>query len=207
MNLLVLGATGATGRHVVQIARQSHAVSAFVRNRDKAQFPADVRVITGDATRTESLRAAIPGHEAVISCLGAPLRESFRSRPGAASAPGLIDAMREANARRLIVMSAMGAIDRGAVSLLFRIAIATVLHGIYADKDAMEPIIASSPLDWTIIRAANLRNGDATFVDDNPAKPLGLLSVVNRVAVARYMVGLLDAPESVRRVVYVTNRR
>lgn len=209
MNLLVLGATGLMGQHLVRLARTQHSVSAFVRNPAKAAFPPDVKIIQGDAFQPDTIRAAVPGHDAVISCLGAPLLQSFgpQGKPGTASAPPLIEAMTAAGVRRLIVVSAMGAVDRSAVTTVFRMATATILRGIFADKDAMEPIIAASPLDWTIVRAANLSNAPSGPVDDAPRLPLGMRSFVPRASVASYLLQILDQPATFRRVVFLTAGR
>lgn len=208
MKLLVLGATGATGRHVVRLARAAHAVTVLVRDPAKAGFDGDVRVVQGDAYQPETIKAAVPGHDAVISCLGAALSKSFGAggKPGAAAAPALVEAMQASGVRRLVVMSALGAVDRSAVTKPFRMAMATMLSGIFADKDAMEPIIQAAPLDWTIVRAANLNNGPEGPVDDEPKLPLGLRSFVARASVAAYMVSILDRAATFRRIVYVTNR-
>src|SRR5262249_39238823 len=123
MKILILGATGGTGRQVVRLARGGHSGAAVVRNPAKAGVPPDVRIIEGDASSPDTLAAAVPGHDAVLSCLGAALSKSFRpdGRPAAAAATPLVEAMIGSGVCRLIVVSAMGAVDRSAVTLSYRI--------------------------------------------------------------------------------------
>jgi len=209
VKILVLGATGATGRQVVRVALARHSVSAFVRGQADPPFDERVQMVPGDAYTPESIHAAVAGHDAIISCLGAALSHSFgeRSRPGATAAAPLVEAMSSAGMRRLIVVSAMGAVDRNAVSPLFRAGIATLLRGIFADKDAMEPVISGSTLDWTIVRAANLNHGPEGPVDDAPELPLSATAFVSRAALAGYLVRILDDATKFRQIVYLKSRR
>lgn len=104
MKALILGATGPTGRHTVRLAQAAHTVSAFVRDRVKGNFSPEVRIIEGNAFRPETIAAAVPGHDVVFSCLGAPLGQSFgpAGRPCAAAAGPLVEAMKASDVRRLI---------------------------------------------------------------------------------------------------------
>lgn len=70
--VLVVGATGSIGQHVVEIAhKQGHTVRALVRDRAKARhFPTEVQVVEGDVTRPETLAAAVDGIDAVVFTVG-----------------------------------------------------------------------------------------------------------------------------------------
>jgi uncharacterized protein YbjT (DUF2867 family) len=108
--ILVLGATGGTGRHVVEQAlQQGHLVSVLVR--DPQRLAADhsrLRVFTGDATSDGSaLGAATDDQDVVISALGRG--KSFTSNALIAqSMPRVVRAMKARGVRRLIVTSAFG---------------------------------------------------------------------------------------------------
>src|SRR5580765_7080641 len=90
MKVLVLGATGGTGRHIVTQAHAAgHIVTAFDR---KAEV---------------SLEQAVRGQDAVISAIGRG--KSFRAQGLIASAADdILAAMKGAGVRRLIFMSALG---------------------------------------------------------------------------------------------------
>lgn len=62
MKILVTGATGTVGGHVVRyLAGRGHEVRTLVRDPAKAGFPADVEVVQGDLTDTEDVHRALEG--------------------------------------------------------------------------------------------------------------------------------------------------
>lgn len=62
MRILVTGATGQVGRHLVtQLNDARHSVRALTRNPAKANLPAGVEVVAGDLTDTTTLEAAFDG--------------------------------------------------------------------------------------------------------------------------------------------------
>ena len=160
--LLVLGATGGIGRHVIeQAAATDLEVTALVRTVDKLPAtPGRLRVVTGDIrTGSSNIRDAFARQDAVISALG--VGQSFKSGGliGLA-APLIVSAMHEHGVRRLVFTSAFGV---GATwqdtPLVPRLFMKTLLRDIYADKAAGEEIIKTSGLDWTIVYPAGLTNG------------------------------------------------
>ncbi len=72
LKLLVVGATGSIGRHVVDEAlQQGHAVRALVRNPGKArELPKEAQVIIGDVTQPGSLTNAVAGVDAIVFTIG-----------------------------------------------------------------------------------------------------------------------------------------
>ncbi len=71
--ILIVGATGTVGRHVVsQAAAAGARVRALVRNPDMAQFPAEIELAPGDLTIPESLNHALDDVEAVFLVFVAP---------------------------------------------------------------------------------------------------------------------------------------
>ena len=80
MKLLIFGATGGTGQELVRQALElNHDVTAFVRTPAKLAMTKErLRVVKGDIADPPTIRAAIPGHDAVLSALGT--RRSARPR-------------------------------------------------------------------------------------------------------------------------------
>jgi uncharacterized protein YbjT (DUF2867 family) len=70
--VLVVGATGSIGCHVVDVAHEKgFTVRALVRDRAKARkFPKEVQLIIGDVIRPETLAAAVDGVDAIVFTLG-----------------------------------------------------------------------------------------------------------------------------------------
>src|ERR1700674_4047776 len=72
MNLVVLGATGRTGRLVVEQALAAgHTVTALVRSPEKLTTSnSKLRVVAGQVTDTSAVARALEGADALISTLG-----------------------------------------------------------------------------------------------------------------------------------------
>ena len=70
--LLVVGATGGTGRELVrQALTQGHTVTAFVRNPKRLQIEHEnLRIARGDVMDYASVEAAMRGQDAVLCALG-----------------------------------------------------------------------------------------------------------------------------------------
>ncbi len=72
MNLLIIGATGGTGRALVdQALTQGHTVTAFVCNPAKIKPMRErLTLVQGDVLHYESVERAVQGKDAVLSALG-----------------------------------------------------------------------------------------------------------------------------------------
>src|SRR4051794_13468914 len=72
MKVLVIGATGQTGRHVVsQLLARGHRVTAFARNPSAVNERREhLRVAQGDARHPESIDRAVAGQDAVLVAFG-----------------------------------------------------------------------------------------------------------------------------------------
>jgi len=163
-NLLVLGASGGTGRHVVrQALDRGYQVTALVRDPARLAITSDrLLVVTGSVTADDgTVATAMQGQLAVISALGRG--KSFTPDGLIAGAmPRIVRAMQDANVRRLIVTSAFGVGETYRdTPLLPRIFIRTLLRNIYRDKEAGEAVVRASDLDWTIVHPTGLTDGAA----------------------------------------------
>jgi putative NADH-flavin reductase len=108
MNVLVFGASGGTGRELVaQGVEQGHTLTAFVRNPAKFEIKhAKVKIIQGDVVDARSVDAAVKGHDAVISALGAST--ILRRDPAiTGGVQNIIRAMEAAGVPRFIYLSAL----------------------------------------------------------------------------------------------------
>jgi putative NADH-flavin reductase len=160
MKLLVLGATGATGKlFVADALADGHQVTAYVRDpaRVTTRDP-NLAVVTGHADDSGALAAALPGHDAVISMLGNGYGRTGKTLIND-SARALIRAAEQSGVTRLVIMSAFGVGDslpKG--SLLGKFFYKRVL----ADKARGEAQLKSSGLDWTLAYPVTLNNKPAT---------------------------------------------
>jgi uncharacterized protein YbjT (DUF2867 family) len=205
MNLLVLGATGATGKQLVtQALAAGHPVRAIVRDPSKlTTTDPRLEVIKGDVTSSAELEAALRGREAVISVLG-PRINSDPICPAVAKA--LVGAMGGAGVKRLVWLSAGGVGDSAApltrASFIFgRIIMPLFLRKPYANHLQAEEIIRASTLDWTVIRPVQLvdaRTGNAPMACAPGEPPKGLK--ISREDVARFMLQESGAGKQIRQM-------
>ncbi|MEU2611483.1 NAD(P)H-binding protein [Micromonospora sp. NPDC007271] len=164
MKVLVFGASGSTGRRLVDAAvGRRHSVTAFVRNPAAFQNGQGIEVFRGDVADRHAVARAMPGQAAVLCVLGAatPLR---RDPTLVAGVRHITEAMVDAGVRRLVYLSFLGVpAGRHQLSALGRIVVAPVLlRKVAADHAEKEEIIQRSGLDWTIVRPPRLTNGPRT---------------------------------------------
>lgn len=207
MRLFILGATGGTGRELVdQALKRGHRVTAFVRTPQKLGATREgLTVVQGDPLSAEAVGAALAGHDAVLSAIGpaGPGRTTITGD----SARATVAAMRATAVRRLLVVGvAVLFDDAGFVVALLR---RTLLRNVANDSAEMERIVKASELDWTIVRPPRLTNGRLTgrygVRDDH--MPSGGSATVSRADVAHFLLGEVEHPAHVRRVVGIAHTR
>jgi len=206
--LLVLGATGGTGRQIVSQALEAgHHVTAFVRNPEKMTIRHErLRLAAGDVPGGgPPLGDAVRGQDVVISALGRGRSftpDSLMQR----AVPSIVNAMQANQVRRLIVVSAMGVGDTSRDAPFMARAFARLfLRRIYADKLAGEALIKRSELDWTIVHPTMLTDGPPTRQyrsGENLA--MSGLPKISRADTADFILKQIDDRSYVRKVVIVS---
>jgi putative NADH-flavin reductase/uncharacterized protein YciI len=166
MRILVIGATGGTGREVVrQALLKGLQVNALARSgSDAATLLPGADIIEGDALNSEVVAEALTGCNAVISALGTKLAPFHEETLLSTATRVLINVMQKQGITRLICITGIGAGDsHGHGGFLYdHIAQPLLLSSTYHDKNRQEDEIRNSGLDWTIVRPTNLTNGPAT---------------------------------------------
>src|SRR5487761_47906 len=164
MRLAVFGATGGTGRQVVEQALGlGHEVVALARRPEALTIQHDrLRVVAGDVLKPDSAAAPIADADAVVSTLGIGYSRAHTVVYSQGTA-NIIDAMQAAGVHRLVCLSTAGVDSSPGAPLpvraLHKLVLQRVLRHPYADTREMERRIRASGLDWTIVRAARLTNG------------------------------------------------
>lgn len=206
MKVLVIGATGRTGRLIVDAALgHGHDVTAFVHVTETS-FDPRVRVARGDVLDFDDVSAAVEGHHAVAVAIG---RRTGTGPFHAPAVANVVHAMALHQVRRLAVLSAAGTFARTdkRLSLAFRALIATTMRGTYDDLEDMERRIMASALDWSIIRPVGLT--DAPASGDYRISLSGQLvpkaSRISRGDVAGVMLKALESDSYLRRAVVIAD--
>jgi len=136
MKVLLLGATGPTGGHVLAHALEAgNAVSVLARRPEALTAIKDrITIFQGDATSVDDVARAAEGQDAVIAALG---RGSSLRPEGlfTGSARAVVEAMTRAGVKRLVWLSSYGVGETiRTASPLQRLMYRTVLRSTYADK-------------------------------------------------------------------------
>lgn len=162
MRLLIIGATGGTGRQlVVQALEAGHQVTALVRKPSKLKLNHErLAVMKGNVLDYPSVAAAVKGQQAVLSALGHK-RWIIPSRILSAGTKNIIRAMDEHGVRRFICETSLGVGDSfGRLGLYYTLfTIPVILFFYFHDKGLQERYIKESSLDWVIVRPGRLTNG------------------------------------------------
>lgn len=162
--ILVLGATGGTGRLIVgQAVARGYDVAALVRSPDAARHLGGARLIVGDARDETILRQALRDRDAVISALGTPASPRREVTLLSTATRALVSAMKAEQVARLIGITGMGAGDSaGHGGFLFdKLIFPLLLRKVYADKNRQEAMIRDSGLDWVLVRPSVLNDKPA----------------------------------------------
>lgn len=146
MTILVTGATGTIGRHVVDnLAKRGADVRALVRDPAKAGLPAGVALAQGDLLDVDALRGAFQG-VSTLFLLNAVVPDEFTQALIA------LNVAREAGIRRVVYLSVIHA-D----------VYVNVPH--FAGKFGVERMIEAMGFEATILRPAYFMSNEMTVRD------------------------------------------
>jgi len=194
--IIVFGATGGTGKLVVEQALEAgYQVTVVVRNTDAvAARHKNLEIIKGDVFQPITFENTMNVKDAVVSCLG-----THKRGPTTVYSKGvnnIIMAMQKAGANRIICISAAAVIVPPKSSFILKFVVKNILQRIfkymYADMLLMEKLLAESELNWTVIRAPRLTNAKGkgkyrTDINDYLRNP----SNISRADLADYIVNHL----------------
>jgi uncharacterized protein YbjT (DUF2867 family) len=146
MSILVTGATGTVGRHVVQhLSQRGAKVRALVRNPANANLPAGVETVQGDLLDVDALRQAFQG-VSTLFLLNAVVPDEFTQ------ALITLNVAREAGVKRVVYLSVIHS-DR----------YVNVPH--FAGKFGVERMLEQMGFNATILRPAYFMDNDLTVKD------------------------------------------
>jgi uncharacterized protein YbjT (DUF2867 family) len=125
--LLVTGATGQVGRHVVRsLVAGGHEVRALSRNPDNTGFPAEVEALQGDLTRPESVGPALAGVDRLYLLV-------------CGQEPEILDEARKAGVQRVVLLSSLAVETRPANAISLR-------------HHRAENAVRDAGIPWTFLR-------------------------------------------------------
>jgi uncharacterized protein YbjT (DUF2867 family) len=160
--VLIVGATGGTGRQLVaQALERGLTVTALARDPSRLTIAhPHLTVVRGNVLDAGSVTAAMPGQEGVLLALGHK-RYFSPNRILSEGTRNVLRAMEAHGVSRLVCETSLGIGDSaGRLGVYYTFfTIPVILPFYYWDKTRQERIIAASPLEWVIVRPGLLTNG------------------------------------------------
>lgn len=163
MRLVVLGATGPTGRVLTdQALAAGHHVTAVARRADTLPPRPGLTAVAADATREGALDTALTGADAVLSALGVrPSRAPVRLY--STGTGHVVAAMERHGVKRLLAISS-AVLDpawRPSGEFFFNNVLdplvnRRVARTAHEDMRRMEALLADSAVEWTAVRPSGL---------------------------------------------------
>lgn len=197
MKVMILGATGGTGKEAMTAALAAgHEVTALARRPEAIALAHErLHAVKGDVLDPASVRAAMRGQQAVLSAFG----PSSGAKPGTLISQGILNvtrAMKEEGVRRLVFESGLMVGDGRGMNLFKRAMVAAfraMNHALYLDKVIAEKTVRESGLDFIIVRPPALKHAPARGgVRVGPDLDVDLFAGLSHADVAAAMVGCLE---------------
>jgi uncharacterized protein YbjT (DUF2867 family) len=209
LRVLVIGATGGTGRELVRQALElGHEVTAFVRKPAKLKIEhPNLRVVKGNVRDYASLESAMRGQNAVVSALGHK-RLFWPTKILSEGTRNILRAMKACNTPRFICESSLGvgnAVGRLGLPATFFV-VPLILPFYFWDRVRQEKIIEESDVDWVIVRPSTLNHQPARG-QYRHAPNIGNFIIPNRISradVADFMLQQMTNDDYVGSAVGVT---
>ncbi|MBD1832772.1 SDR family oxidoreductase [Cyanobacteria bacterium FACHB-472] len=201
MKAFVAGATGETGRRIVQeLVKRNIPVRALVRNMEKARgiLPDAAELVVGDVLKPETLSVALGDSTVVLCATGAapgfdptaPYKVDYEGTKN------LVDAAKAKGIEQFVLVSSVGASQFFHPLNLFWL--------ILVWKKQAEEYIQKSGLTYTIVRPGGLKNEDSSdSVVMYNADTLSLSGSIPRQKVAQTCVEALFQPAAQNKIVEV----
>lgn len=166
MKLTIFGASGRTGRPLVQQALDAgHEVVAFVR--DPAKLPLTherLTILQGDVMKLGDVEQAVRGSDAVLSTIGQG-KDSPKDVQTVATR-NIVAAMEKYGVRRLVSLTGAG-VDvpedqPKLINHVIKLALKMLSGAVLQDALGHVDVIRGSNLDWVIVRGPMLTEGPRT---------------------------------------------
>ncbi|WP_327053663.1 NAD(P)H-binding protein [Halomicrococcus gelatinilyticus] len=194
MNVLVAGATGFVGGHLVPaLAAAGHDVVALVRDASRYDPPDGVGVVEADLLDRESLDGVFADVDAVYYLVHSMGGEGDFARRDRLAARNVVAATRDADVERVVYLSGLGGHR------------ATLSEHLLSRRE-VESVLGTGDYDLTVLRAAIVLGAESTsfrIVRQLAARlplmitPRWVHTECQPIAVddvVAYLVGTLDAP-------------
>ena len=204
MKILILGATGRTGKLILAEAlNQGYQINCLVRKPQKVkETHSDLKIYKGSPESISELEIAFQGCDAIISALNISRKSDFPWSKLRTPKTFLSDVMKNIvslNAKnkidRIVICSAWGVGETSKdIPIWFNWVIKNSNISIaYKDHERQENLLKSSTLKWTIVRPSGLINlkKKQNVIESYKNQPKPKITI-SRKSVAEFMVKALS---------------
>jgi len=216
MKILVLGATGRTGKLIIQEAlKKGHTVSAIARDPEKLK-DFNIEITQGTPYDYETVEKAIAGCGAVINTLNVSRRSDNLWATLAApkdiiskSAANAKQAMEKAGIKRFVALSTTGAgRSWNYIPLMLKVIVSiSNLKYAFQDHGRQEELLENSNLDYTICRAPmhsdKLIETEVVATQEG-TKPASMY--LSRISAAQFFIRIIENSEHIRETITIANK-
>lgn len=204
MKIFVLGASGHTGRLIVEaLLANKHEVMAAV-HKSKKNIPEGAVAVTVDINDATSLRTAMEGCDGVVSALSswhAPEHNVLSS-----AMKNVIPEMDALGIKRIVTISGdVAKVPGEKENILMKMAhllAVGVVKKVLIDSDEHIRALSESSLDWTVVRPTIMTKSKRTSYTLQLRHPLAL--AVPQRAVARAVAELVVGHEYIRKGPFIS---
>ena len=217
MKILLLGATGRTGKHVIEEAlKKGHTITAIARDPLKLnKYP--VEIFTGTPYDYETVESAIEGCQAVINTLNISRKSdnpwSKLTAPRdllSRSASNAIQAMVKHGIKRYVALSTYGAGNswRSTPVVLKLIVLTSNLKYAFRDHGRQEELLKESDLEYTICRApmltSEISKSGIISIPGEEGSPAAMK--LSRNSAAEFFIKIIESGDYIKETVNLSNR-
>ena len=215
MKILILGATGRTGRHVLSYAlSKGFEVNCLVRDLSKMTSSDKLTIFKGTPENPGDLKKALVGCKFVINVLNISRKNDFPWSPLrtpsellSQTTQSLIELSKSNPIQRIVSCSAWGVGDSNKeIPWWFKWTIDNSnIQKAYIDHEKQEQLLKASSLNYTIIRPTGLTNSKTREKVKESMKGLPKPNlIVGRKTLANFLVDALQRVDLERRTVTVS---
>lgn len=215
MKILLLGATGRTGKLVLKMALESgYEVTCLSRNAERIDQKEGLTILEGNPNNKTDLENALTKCDFIISVLNISRKSDFpwatvRTPKNYLSnvMNTLIPIAENNHLKRIIICSAWGVAEtKNDIPKWFKWFIKNSNIGItYRDHERQEKIIMDSKLNWTIIRPVGLTNSKKKEIikESYGNKPKPSITI-SRQSTAKYIIDSLKDDDLIQKKVTIS---
>ena len=196
LKLAVFGASGATGRCLLEQALESkHTIQALTRSPQKlAKYYGRVGVVHGDVLDPAKVAEAVAGADVVLCAIGS----DSLVRPGVTLSEGtrtIVQAMKHSSVPRIIAISALGIGDSITSAPLHVRILLRLLKGYTNEKEKQELALKESGMQWIVVRPSPNTDGSRTGRYHASSNNVIPYTPISRADIADFMLKQLSSDD------------